>query len=292
MNIGVSLYSFHEYAADDKLGVKGCIDKAKEIGFDGIDLVEGTCKTFDNKNEYIAYAKDIGDYCRSVDIKPVCFCVGSDFLNGSGGDLNKEIERVKSIVDIAAAYGVGIMRHYATPGYPASVKNGRSFDCVVGRIAEGYRAVTEYAATLGIRTCVENHGFFVQDPLRVEKLVNTVDHPNFGALVDIGNFACADAPSPYAVGIMAPYAFHAHAKDFHVKPGTGDNPGTGWFRSRGGNYLRGSIIGHGDIPVHQCVRILKNAGYEGYLNIEFEGMEDPIKGITIGYQNLKHFVED
>ncbi|MBR4852835.1 MAG: sugar phosphate isomerase/epimerase, partial [Clostridia bacterium] len=132
---------------------------------------------------------------------------------------------------------------------------------------------------------------FVQDPTRVEKLVNTVNHPNFGALVDMGNFACADADSPYSVGVMAPYAFHVHAKDFHKKSGSGENPGAGWFRSRGGNYLRGSIIGHGDIPVRQCINILKGVGYDGFINIEFEGMEDPIKGISVGYENLKRFCE-
>ncbi len=291
MKLGVSLYSFREYAKDENLGVKGCIDKAKEIGFEGLDIVEGTCKIFADKDEYIAYAKDIGDYCKQVGIEAVCFCVGSDFLNGSGGDLQKEIDRVKDLVDVAAAYGVSVMRHDATPGYPYSVKTGRSFDAVVERLAAGYRAVTEYAATKGIKTCVENHGFFVQDPTRVEKLVNTVNHPNFGALVDMGNFACADANSPYSVGIMAPYAFHVHAKDFHIKNGAGENPGTGWFRSRGGNYLRGSIIGHGDIPVRQCINILKGVGYDGFINIEFEGMEDAIKGISVGYENLKRFCE-
>ena len=224
MKLGVSLYSFREYAKDENLGVKGCIDKAKEIGFEGLDIVEGTCKIYADKDEYIAYAKDIGDYCKQVGIEAVCFCVGSDFLNGSGGDLQKEIDRVKDLVDVAEAYGVKVMRHDATPGYPYSVKTGRSFDAVVERLAAGYRAVTEYAATKGIKTCVENHGFFVQDPTRVEKLVNTVNHPNFGALVDMGNFACADANSPYSVGIMAPYAVHVHAKDFHIKNGAGETP--------------------------------------------------------------------
>jgi hypothetical protein len=75
-----------------------------------------------------------------------------------------------------------------------------------------------------------------------------------------------------------------------MKSGSGDNPGAGWFQSRGGNYLRGSIIGHGDVPVRQCVEILKRSGYDGYLAIEFEGMEDPMKGISIGFENLKKYV--
>ena len=288
MKLGISLYSFHEYANPDKLGIKGCIDKVKELGGEGVDIVEGP--SFATQEEYIAYAKDIGDYLKQVGIEACCFCVGSDFINGSNGDLQAEIERVKGRVDIAAAYGCKFMRHDATPGFYTSRKHSRGFDNALPRLVEGYRAVTEYAATKGIKTCIENHGFFAQDAERVEKLINAVANDNFGALVDIGNFSCADEYNPRSVGIMAPYAFHAHAKDFHIKSGNGDNPGTGFFMSRGGNYLRGAIIGHGDVPIKQCINALKRAGYDGYLMIEFEGMEDPIKGVTVGMQNLKKFV--
>lgn len=285
MKIGVSLYSFHGY--NESLGIKGCIDKVKEFGGEGVDFVE-TPQYANDLEAYKAYAKDIGDYCRSVGIQPLCFCVGSDFLNR---DLEAEIERVKGLVDVAEAYGCPVIRHDATPGYPTTVKTGRSFDHVLPILAKAYRAVTEYAETKGIKTCIENHGFFAQDPDRVEKLINAVNHKNFGALVDIGNFACADADHNYAVGLLAPYAFHAHAKDFHKRSGSLDNPGEGWFMSRGGNYLRGSIIGQGDVPVRQCVNTLRRNGYDGFLTIEFEGMEDPLKGIRIGCDNLKRFIE-
>ena len=139
---------------------------------------------------------------------------------------------------------------------------------------------------------VENHGFFCQDSERVEKLINGVAHPNFGWLVDMGNFLCADEPPATAVGRAMPYAFHVHAKDFHVQSGAGTDPGEGWFQSRGGNYLRGAVIGHGDVPVMQCLRIMKNAGYDGVLSIEFEGIEDPIRGMTISLANLRRYVAE
>jgi sugar phosphate isomerase/epimerase len=107
---------------------------------------------------------------------------------------------------------------------------------------------------------VENHGFFCQDSERVEKLINTVDHKNFGALIDMGNFLCADEDPAKAVGRLLPYVFHVHAKDFHTKQGICTDPGEGWFQSRGGNFLRGAIIGHGDVPVVQCMRLLNAIG--------------------------------
>ena len=40
MKIGVSLYSFHEYASDRGQGVKDCIQKAHEMGASGLDFIE------------------------------------------------------------------------------------------------------------------------------------------------------------------------------------------------------------------------------------------------------------
>jgi sugar phosphate isomerase/epimerase len=76
-----------------------------------------------------------------------------------------------------------------------------------------------------------------------------------------------------------------------MKDGNGEFPGEGFFQTRAGNYLRGSIIGHGDVPVRKCINALKRAGYDGYLMIEFEGMEDPIRGITVGCNNLRRFIQ-
>lgn len=286
MKIGVSLYSFQGYTDESSLGIKGCIAKAKEFGAEGVDFVE-SWQYANDIEAYKAYAKDIGDYCRSIDMQPLCFCVGADFLNKN---IDEEIARVKGLVDVAEAYGCPVIRHDATGGYPTDVKTGRSFDFVLPILVKAYSEITEYAATKGIKTCIENHGFFAQDPERVEKLINAVNNPNFGALVDIGNFACADADHNYAVGLLTPYAVHAHAKDFHKRSGSLDNPGEGWFMSRGGNYLRGAIIGQGDVPVRQCVQTLRRYGYDGFLTIEFEGMEDALKGIRIGCDNLKRFI--
>ena len=136
----------------------------------------------------------------------------------------------------------------------------------------------------------ENHGYFSQDAARVEKLINTVAHPNFGALVDLGNFMCADENPNLSVGILAPYAKHVHCKDFLWKSGDVTDPGEGWFRTRGGNYLRGTIIGHGEARVAQSLFVLKKAGYDGYVTVEFEGMEDNLRGIALGKKNLQRFL--
>lgn len=287
MKLGVSSYSFGQLYWNGRIDFLDIPAKAKEMGFEVIEF--SALKTPEGQTP-LKFAPRVREASDKAGISIMNYTIGADFLKGSNGDWRAEAERLKAEVQAAKILGAPGMRHDATGGFPAGTKGARGFDDALPTLAKGCRMVTEYAADQGIRTMVENHGFFCQDSERVEKLVNAVNHPNFGVLVDIGNFMCADDPPEKAVGRLVAYAFHVHAKDFHFKPGAAPDPGKGWFRSRGGNYLRGSIIGHGDVPVQQCVGILKRAGYDGVLSIEFEGMEDALAGISIGLENLRRFV--
>ena len=108
----------------------------------------------------------------------------------------------------------------------------------------------------------------------------------------MGNFMCADEDPSLAVARVAPYTKYVHAKDFVWKSFYDADPGEGAFQTRAGNYLRGTIIGHGNVPVKQCLRTLKAAGYDDTIAIEFEGMEDPIDALRIGLVNLKRYWEE
>ena len=281
MSISVSSYSFSSMMKNEGLTQKDVISKAKELGFDAIDFAEINApegvSVEDYADELIAEAKRIGIAIQN-------FAVGADFINR---DTEAEIKRVCGLVDIAAKAGAKTLRHDATNG------NGHiSFDHALPTLADACRRIAEYAQTKGIVTMVENHGFFCQDSDRVERLYNAVNHPNFGLLVDMGNFTCADERPEIAVGRVAPYAAYVHAKDFHIKAADGPCPGEGFFTSRNGTYLRGAIIGHGNVPVKHCLTALKKAGYTGDFAIEFEGMEHPMKGLAIGLANLKKYLEE
>ena len=108
--------------------------------------------------------------------------------------------------------------------------------------------------------------------------------------MDIGNFMCADEDPTRSVGLMAPYAYHVHCKDFYWKSGMDIAPGDGWFQTRAGNYLRGAVVGFGAAKAAQSMQTLQRSGYDGYYSIEFEGGEDPLWGIQTSLANLKRFL--
>lgn len=289
MKISVSTYSFQQLINSGQLSQLECIETAKELGFDAIEIMDLFPHDGSTRREY---AEKIAAECRRLDFPIANYTVGADFINGSEGCLKTEITRLQEQIDIAEVLGAKSVRHDATSGFMTETRKYRGFDDALPVLIEGCRRVTEYAVQKGIKTMVENHGFFCQDSERVEKLVNGVANENFGLLADMGNFLCVDEEPQKALGRIVPYAFYVHAKDFHVKSGMQPDPGEGFFMSRGGSHLRGAIIGHGDVPVLQCLTILKNAGYDGYVGIEFEGLEEPLKAIKIGLDNLSRYMHN
>ena len=280
MKIGVSSYSFSRLVNEGKMAQLDVISAAKDIGYDVIEF--STLKLPEGENA-LDFADKIKAEAARVGIEVGNYTIGADFLNHPEG-LEGQVSALYDELRVAARMGAPGMRHDAT------WRSSGYFDAVLPTLAQGCRAVTEYATTLGIRTMVENHGYFAQDSARVEKLINEVNHPNFGWLVDIGNFLCVDEEPARAVGIAAPYAFHVHVKDFHVKSGMLPDPGRGWFRTRAGNYLRGAVAGHGEVPVLQCLQLLKRAGYDGTVSLEFEGIEDPMLGASIGFETIRNTI--
>lgn len=284
MKIAVSSYSFSQAMHDGRMNILDVIPKAKELGYDGVEIVRGN----QSDREMRALAALIKVQSEEAGIPVIAYMVGADFIKNG---LDAEVARLKGEAEIAAIMGAPRMRHDSSAGKDAQ-GNSVSFEDALPIIAEGYRQVTEFAAGLGVKTMIENHGYFLQDAQRVKKLIETVNHPNFGWLVDMGNFMCADEVSVESVKVAAPIAVHAHAKDFHYKAAGEYLPGQGWFNTRGGNHIRGAIVGHGVVNVPECLKILKAAGYEGWLSVEFEGMEDCLMALKADIDNLREITAE
>ena len=287
MKISVSSYSFQQYIRQGKLTQYDTVEEAKKIGLEAIEFIDIDAANLDEQKENAFKIKKRAD---ELGMTINAYTIGANLFKGNDEENEKEVQRLCNQLDVAKILGASVMRHDVCYSL-TKTGLGRSFDLMLPTIAANARKVTEYGATLGIKTCSENHGYIAQDSDRVERLVNAVAHDNYGLLVDFGNFSCVDEDNATAVSRVAPYAFHAHAKDMHKYSGTGQHPGVGMV-TRGGNWLRGAIIGQGNVPVKQCIRIMNRAGYDGHLSIEFEGVEDCIYGISKGFENLKKYISE
>ncbi len=277
MKIGVSSYSFAQYIRAGKMDYFSAIEKAKEMGFDGIEF-SGLPEEYKEYDDRIAFAVKLREHAEKTGIEISAYLTSGNFNQPDEEALNKEIARLKAEIDVAKTLGVSLMRHdiaYAIP-------KGIPFNAFVDTIAPAIREVTEYAEGFGIKTMFENHGRVVQDADRVEKIIEAVGSRNFGLLIDIGNFMCADLDNVACVGRLANLAFHGHLKDFRTYEYGTNYSLKSTFKTRCQNNLKGCAVGDGDARSAQCMSILKDQGYDGYLTLEYEGPEDCIEGIQKG----------
>ena len=109
MKIGVSSYSFNKYAAATGCDRLALCDKAKEIGFDGIEFTDL------NVEDPIGLAKAIRAHCEELGLAITAYAIGANFL---AEDPEAEVARVLREVDVCEALGAKLMRHdvcYALP---------------------------------------------------------------------------------------------------------------------------------------------------------------------------------
>lgn len=271
MKIGVSAYSYQALLKQGKVKLRDLPAIAASQGYEAIEFV-------DFQEPLRPQLKELKQACRDAGVAISAFAAVGDLL---GGTLAEAVDSIKGSLDLAAELGVPVMRHDVA--YNGAGR--QTFAQLLPRLAEGCRATAEYGASLGVKVAIENHGRFLQESTRVEALYSAVNHPNFGLLVDVGNFLCADDAPELAVGRLAPYAIHVHAKDFFFRRGAAPK-GQGWLETRAGNSIRGTVVGHGDVPVAQCLSVLHREGYDGFVTVEYEGLEDCLPAVGWCRENL------
>lgn len=286
MKIGLSTYSLSYAIQANELDVLQAIEWIKENGGEhvevvpiGFDLVENPDLIVQIREKVAELGMDISNYA-----------IGANFLSDNEENYKNEIERVKMHVDIANRLGSKYMRHDVgfRPALDISISQ---FEQDLPELVQACQQIADYAAQFNITTNVENHGFYIQASDRVQRLVDKVNRPNFKTILDIGNFMCVDENPVISTKKNLPYTSVIHLKDFYYRS-EDNNPGEGWFQTAGSNYLRGAIVGHGDVDIRSVLKTIKESGYDGYISIEFEGMEECKRGSKIGMDNLKRIWDE
>lgn len=281
MKIGASTYCLAKAINRKEMDVLDVIQWIKDQGGEHVEIVPigyNLLETPDLIDQIVEKAAEL-----DLDISN--YAVGANFVTDNEEGFRKQIDQVKKHVDIARRLGVKLMRHDVA-SRPKPETSIQQFESDLPKLVEACQEIADYAAQYGIVTSVENHGFFMQASDRIQRLIHDVNRPNFKTTLDTGNFKCVDEDSVAAVKKNIEYASIVHLKDFYVRP-SGQNPGTGFFQTTSGKYLRGSIFGHGDIDTRSVVQVIKQSGYDGYISLEFEGLEDCREGTKISMENAK-----
>lgn len=161
---------------------------------------------------------------------------------------NKDIEALKEWFTIGKLVDSPSIRVNA--GWEESVD-----EAMMKRVIGSYKELIKEAERMGMNLLIENHGGPSADPDNIVRIVKAVGSNNFGTCPDFGNFAPQIRYE--ALAKISPYALLAHAKTYK-------------FDESGEEMT---------IDIKKCVDILKEAKFDGYLSIEYEGEDDEYEGV-------------
>ena len=212
----------------------------------GIDVVEYVNQFFMDKAEDKAYLTELRKRCEDNGVKSGLIMCDRE---GALGDADaaartKAVENHYKWVTAAAFLGCHSIR--------VNAQSSGAFGAQADFAIDGLRRLAEFGAQHGLNVIVENHGGLSSNGKWLTAVIDQVGLPNCGTLPDFGNFNIAkDKAYDRYTGVreMMPFAKGVSAKSYA-------------FDAQGNETT---------IDYARMMGIVKDAGYRGYVGIEFEG---------------------
>lgn len=242
LKVSLAAWSLHREFFDKKIDQLGMLDACAEFGITGFELVN----TFFPSPQY-AYLRHMKKRADDAGIELLLIMCDAE---GDLAHVDKAKREVAALshrkwIDIAGVLGCHSIR--------VNIRGEENdADAMRERAAEGLRLVLDYANGTGIAVLLENHGGLSSDPVWLTSLVDLVDNPQLGTLPDFGNFP--DEIDRYqAVETLMPQAKAVSAKCYDFDTDHNETK----------------------IDFPRMLQIVKQAGYSGYVGIEYEGQDMP-----------------
>ncbi|MFA5645628.1 MAG: sugar phosphate isomerase/epimerase family protein [Candidatus Ratteibacteria bacterium] len=261
MKASITIYSCSKMFANKEMTVQSFIEYAAKTGFQGVDLGY----YWKNKEEEMAQTKS---WLKDYGVALSGYIVGNNFGAVVGTEkVGEELQKVKTAIDDAAQLEAKVLRIFA------GGREGLSWDEGKDLICDCFSECTEYAAGKGVVLALEDHGGLAATSSQMLYYIEKIDSPFFKANVDIGNFWNYGELPVDGVSATAPYAAMVHVKDLKQQPD---------------GSLKSVPVGDGDIDFSRCFRIIRDAGYDGFVSLEYEAGVEPYEGIS---RSLAHIVK-
>lgn len=258
--LGLAAYGFRDYfpsmrdkpqtpkSGHEPLDMLKFIDYAADQGCAGAELTSYYFPPHVT-DEYLVQCRHRA-FLRGIAISGTA--IGNVWTHPKGSpEREKEIALSKAWIDKAVVMGTTHVRVFA-----GNAPKGMSFEEATDNCISAYKECADYAGSKGITLGMENHGGIVAEPDNMLKIMHAVDSPWIGINFDSGNYRTED---PYAdLAKIAPYAVNVQFKTEIQRKGAASPEPSDYKR---------------------VIQILKDANYQGWFTLEFEGKEDPFENV-------------
>jgi sugar phosphate isomerase/epimerase len=148
----------------------------------------------------------------------------------------------------------------------------RDADIWVDSSTDGLVKLSQYAATKNINVLVENHGYLSSNADLLKMVMMKVEMANCGTLPDFGNF-CLEKEGGERWGAKCIKEYDRYVGVKKLMPWAKAVSAKSHDFDENGNETKTDYV--------KMLQIVKNAGYKGYIGVEYEGNilseEDGIK---------------
>jgi sugar phosphate isomerase/epimerase len=244
------------------------LELTAELDLAGIDFF-GTCGM--TAEELRARVDDAG-------VPVLCSIYSANLAATDKDQLAQALEATKQQVEQAVAIGAPLMM-VTTPG-TEGVDRSECRKRWIGGLQQANAIVREAGLTLSIENFPgANSPFVVADDV----LQAMRDVPGLKLTFDNGNAGSGEDPGG-SFTRCAEHVVHAHFKDWRIVKET--DPGARLMLD--GRHYVAALIGEGDIDQAGSLAAMKKAGYDGCINIEYEGNDyTPAEGVRRAVEYLR-----
>ena len=265
IKLAIASYSYWHFR-DPKVSIESVIDKAAQIGVEGVDILHRQMEIPERAPltaEHRAYLQKLKRQAFRNGLALVCLSTHQSFVNPDPAKVTEHVEHTKKCIEICYELGVPCLRvntgRWNTIASFDELMRQRGIEPILPGHTEdegfkwcidGIERCLPKAEQCGVMLALENHWGLARTPEGLMRILNSIKSPWLGALMDTGNFL----EDPYEkLKMIAPKTVFVQAKTYY---GGGE-----WYTL--------------DLDYKRIAGILTEAGYNGYVSLEFEGKESP-----------------
>ena len=255
--LSLAQWSLNQYVRTEKKSPFHFASQAKEMGFEGLEYVSQLYKFEVEKLGFDVVIDSLNKISKKESMQNILIMVDDegDLADPDENKRNQAVENHKKWVDAAAKLGCHSIR----------VNTFGTNDPEIWKttVVDGLKKLSEYAATKNINILCENHGWLSSNPVALMSAIKDVNMKNCGTLPDFGNWCvkrtainekwgdCAEVyPDKYqGTKMMMPAAMAVSAKSYNF--------------DENGNETTIDFV--------KMLQIVKDAGYTGFVGVEYEG---------------------
>lgn len=242
--ISLAEWSLHRALKDGKLDNLDFAKTAKEDY--GIEAVEYVNQFFKDKAKDQKYLGEMKKRAADLGVRSLLIMIDGEGALGDADEKKRTeaVEKHYPWVEAAKFLGCHAIR--------VNAASSGSYEEQLDRAADGLRRLTEFGDQHAIEVIVENHGGLSSNGKWLAAVIKQVGHKRCGTLPDFGNFKLGEGKfyDRYkGVAELMPYATAVSAKS-HDFDDEGNETETDY---------------------RKMMKIVLDAGYHGYVGIEYEG---------------------